>query len=109
MSAVMIAIIVCSQISTGSPLKDPAAKEQRQAKIAEVKASLAKNGEALRQYTWMETTELSLKGEVKSKTQNSCSYGADGKVVKKLVSAPPEKKDAPRGLKGKVVEITWTI
>jgi hypothetical protein len=93
-----------SQTTIASPVQDAAAKEQLQAKIADVKASLAKNQEALRQYTWMETTEISLKGEVKSKTQNSCSYGPDGKVEKKLVSAPAEKKAPPRGLKGKIVE-----
>jgi hypothetical protein len=104
-TGLIIAIIFASShVRAGSPLQDPAAKEQMQAKIADVKASLAKNQEALKQYTWMETTEISLKGEVKSKTQNSCSYGPDGKVVKKLVSAPAEKKAAPKGLKGKVVE-----
>ena len=88
-----------------SAMQDPAAKEQLQARIAEVKASLAANAASLRQYTWQETTEISLKGEVKSKTQNACSYGPDGTVQKKLVSAPPEKKkDAPRGFKGKIVE-----
>ena len=46
--------------------------------------------------------ELSLKGEVKNTTVNSCRYGADGKVVKTAVvePPPPEKK---RGLKGKVI------
>jgi hypothetical protein len=97
----MVALVA---IAAGSSLQDPAAKEQLQAKVADIKASLAKNQEALKQYTWTETTEISLKGDVKSKTQNACSYGADGKVQKKLVSAPAEKKDAPRGLKGKIVE-----
>src|SRR6478735_1993299 len=86
---------VMGTIVAGSSMQDPAAKEQLQAKIADVKASLAKNQEALRQYTWQETTEISLKGEVKSKTQKACSYGADGKVQEKNVSAPPEKKEKP--------------
>ena len=44
-----------------------------------------------------------MKGEVKSQTQASCYYGADGKVQKTPVVAPPpeEKK---RGIRGKVVE-----
>jgi hypothetical protein len=91
-------------VGAASSMQDPAAKEKLQAKIADVKASLAKNQQALRLYTWQETTEISLKGDVKSTTQNACSYGADGKVVKTLVSAPAEKKDAPRGLRGRVVE-----
>jgi hypothetical protein len=97
-------IVVLIATGAASTAQDPAAKEQLQAKIADVKASLAANAQALRQYTWQETTEISLKGDVKSKTQNACSYGTDGKVQKKLVSAPPEKKDAPKGLKGRIVE-----
>jgi len=99
-----IILVLVASIAASS-MQDPAAKEQLQAKIAEVKASLAANATALRQYTWQETTEISLKGDVKSKTQKACSYGPDGKVQKKDVSAPPEKKkDAPKGLKGRIVE-----
>jgi hypothetical protein len=97
-------IVALASIGAAASMQDPAAKEQLQAKIAEVKASLAANQAALRTYTWQETTEISLKGEVKSKTENACSYGPDGKVVKKLTSTPAEKKEAPRGLKGKIVE-----
>jgi len=97
-------IVVLASIGAAASMQDPAAKEQLQARIADVKASLAKNQEALRMYTWQETTEISLKGEVKSRTQNACSYGPDGTVQKKLTSTPPAKKDAPRGLKGKIVE-----
>src|SRR5688572_31262374 len=100
---ILKALMIVTLVATGaaSSMQDPAAKEKLQAKIADVKASLARNQEALRLYTWQETTEISLKGDVKSKTQNACSYGADGKVVKTLMSAPPEKKKAPRGLKGR--------
>ena len=101
----ILALMVVAVSSTAAAsMQDPAAKEQLQAKIAEVKASLAANQTALKTYTWQETTEISLKGDVKSTTQNACSYGPDGKVQKKLMSAPAEKKDAPRGLKGKIVE-----
>jgi len=49
---------------------------------AAIKEALAKNQAALRQYTWVETTTISLKGEVKKKEQKQCSYGPDGKVQK---------------------------
>jgi hypothetical protein len=50
-----------------------------------------------------------MKGEEKSRTQNNCYYGADGKVQKTPVAAPaatPAKDDKKksRGIKGKVVE-----
>jgi len=53
-----------------------------QERATAVKESLAQNQAALRTYSWIETTEISLKGEVKKKEQKQCSYGADGKVQK---------------------------
>jgi hypothetical protein len=63
-------------------------------RAAELKQSLAQNQVALRQYTWVETTEISLKGEVKKKEQKQCLYGADGKVQKTpLAGAAPAAKE----------------
>lgn len=72
-----------------------------------VKESLQKSMAALRQYQWVETTAVSMKGEEKSRTQNNCYYGADGKVQKTSVAATaPAKEDKKksRGVKGRVVE-----
>ena len=44
--------------------------------------SIAQNQAALKQYSWTETTEISLKGEVKKQEEKECHYGPDGKVVK---------------------------
>jgi hypothetical protein len=75
-----------------------------QEKIAALKKSMAQSQQALRQYTWIETTQVILKGETKSTTQASCQYAADGKVVKTPVdTAQPQQKQPPRGVKGKVV------
>jgi hypothetical protein len=71
--------------------------------LAAAKESAAQNQQALRSYGWVEKVELSLKGEVKNTTVNSCRYGPDGKLQKTAVvePPPPQKK---RGLKGKVIE-----
>ncbi len=62
---------------------DAAAKQQMiQEKVAALKQSLAENQAALKQYSWTESTEISLKGEVKKREQKECHYGPDGKVVK---------------------------
>jgi hypothetical protein len=69
-----------------------------QEKIAALKESLAANQAALKQYSWIETTTISMKGEVKKQEQKQCSYGADGKVQKTPVAgaAPPAaKKEEP--------------
>jgi hypothetical protein len=81
----------------------PAGAQELQQKLAAAKQNAAANQQALRSYGWIEKVELSLKGEVKNTTVNSCRYGPDGKVQKTAVvePPPPEKK---RGLRGKVVE-----
>jgi hypothetical protein len=72
-------------------------------RLAALKQSLAKSQQNLRTYQWVETTSVSLKGEVKSTTQSSCYYGADGALQKTPISAspPPEQK---RGLRGAIAQ-----
>ena len=70
---------------------------------AAVKESLQKSMAALRQYQWVETTVVSVKGEEKSRTETFCYYGADGKLQKLPTTAPAEEKKK-RGLKGKIAE-----
>ena len=73
-----------------------------QQKVAAVKQVAAANQKALRSYTWLEKTELSLKGEVKATKVDSCRYGPDGKVQKTpVVTPPPQEKKG--GLKGRMI------
>jgi hypothetical protein len=69
-----------------------------QERVAALKESLAKNQAALRQYSWVETTEISMKGEVKKRQQKQCHYGADGKVQKTLM--PGQEQQAPQQQSG---------
>ena len=80
----------------------PAGAQDVQQKLAAAKEAAARNQQALRSYSWLEKTELRLKGEVKNTKVDMCKYGPDGKVQKTAVvePAPAEKK---RGLRGKVV------
>jgi len=66
----------------------PAGAQDLQQRLAAVKQSVAANQQALRSYTWLEKTELSLKGEVKATKVDSCRYGPDGKVQKTPVVQP---------------------
>jgi hypothetical protein len=85
----------------GAPAR--AAEEGIPERVAALKQSLAQSQKALRTYQWVETTTVSMKGEVKSQKQVSCYYGADGALQKLPISAtPPPKKKG--GLRGKVVE-----
>ena len=72
-------------------------------RIAALKQSLATGSTLIKQYEWVETTVMIMKGEEKSNTQNRCYYGADGKVQKTPLGAPAEPAKKPRGLKGKII------
>jgi hypothetical protein len=67
-------------------------------RAAAIKQAVATNQAALKQYSWVETTEISLKGEVKKKEQKQCYYGADGKVQKTVIpGAAPKPAAEPSG------------
>jgi len=72
-------------------------------RVAALKANLAGSQAALRQYEWIETTVITLKGEEKSRKQERCYYGADGVLQKVEVDATPAPA-AKRGLRGKIIE-----
>jgi hypothetical protein len=56
----------------------------------------------LRSYEWVETTAISVKGEEKSRKQNTCYYGVDGKLQK--VAAAESAADSGGGpLKKRIV------
>jgi hypothetical protein len=92
-------------LALGLALALPASAQQPSAaeRATALKATMQASQVALKQYEWVETTVISLKGEEKSRKQERCYYGADGQLTKVLLTAPaPEEKK--RGLRGKIVE-----
>ena len=80
--------------------QQPDGAASKQDKIAALKQALAENQAALKRYAWTETTQISLKGEVKKQEQKTCRYGPDGKVQKTPVqgaSQPQQKQPAGGG------------
>lgn len=73
-----------------------------QQKLAAVKQAAAENKQKLLQYQWVETTQLTLKGDAKPPTKNSCQYGPDGKVQKTAIGPPPEQPSGGR-MKQKII------
>jgi len=92
--------LACWLASTVQAQTPPPAQER----AAAIKQAIAQNQAELRKYTWVETTDVSLKGEVKKHEQKQCSYGADGKVQKTALpgAAPeaPKKEPASSGRRG---------
>lgn len=72
-------------------------------RAAMLKATLAASEAVLKEYEWIETTVVSLKGEEKSRKQQRCYHGADGGVQKVEVNSTPEPA-RKRGLRGRIAE-----
>jgi hypothetical protein len=81
-----------------------------QERVAALKQSMQESQTKLRQYEWIETTIISVKGEEKGRTQKRCYYGADGKLQKVPIGSPAPAQESPAGggrrgrVKAKVVE-----
>ena len=64
-------------------------------RVAALKQALAQNKAALKQYQWIETTVITLKGEEKKQERKQCVYASDGSVTKTALpgasSAQPQQ------------------
>jgi len=86
----LAALVLLSTLSTQS--QNPELQE----KLAAVKQAAAENKQKLQQYQWIETTQLTLKGDQKPATQSSCRYGPDGQVQKTPMGPPPQQPSGGR-------------
>ncbi len=74
-----------------------------QERVLALKASLMASQAILKQYEWVQTTIVSVKGEEKSRQMDRCYHGADGKVQKIPLTRPPQP-EKKRGLRGRIVQ-----
>lgn len=95
LAACTVVLLTAGVASTQSP--------EVQQRVAALKQAVARDQQNLRQYEWIETTVISLKGDETSRQQKQCYYGADGVLQKVTVetSPPPAKK---LGLRGRIIE-----
>jgi len=95
---------------TGHAQQPTAAPGGADDRVAAFTQSLKQGLAAVRRYQWTETTTISLKGEEKSRKQQACLYGADGKVSKTPIGQPEPQQQASSGgrrggrLKQQVIE-----
>ena len=74
-------------------------------RVAALKRTLAENAAAQRRYTWIETTEMALNGEVKETNSMSCQYVAGaGKPQCTQIGAPPAPKKMRGPLRKKIAK-----
>ncbi len=75
-----------------------------QQKLAALKQSAAENKQKLHQYQWVETQQLTLKGEPKPAKSNLCSYGPNGQIQKVPMGEQQPQQQQQSGRRGKLKE-----
>ncbi len=80
-----------SLLVTGAVATQPvvAQNTELQQKVADLKQIAAANKQALAQYTYVQTTTISIKGEVKKVTHDQVVTGPDGMPQKTSLDPPP--------------------
>jgi hypothetical protein len=96
---ILIAVLCSFLVSAGAVLAQSQAGGA-QDQVAALKQTMQQGMALARKYEWVETTSLSLKGEEKSRKQNRCYYGADGKVQKVPLDQPKQEAAAEGGGRG---------
>jgi hypothetical protein len=100
----MILTIGFAALVTGRPLRGQGAGGDLQARVAELKESMAKNKANLAQYTWKETVKIILKGEEKKTEHFQVHQGPDGKPVKTSLDPAEAAQQASGGRGGRLKE-----
>ncbi|MFB3389818.1 hypothetical protein [Flavobacterium sp. LAR06] len=73
------------------------------ANVAQIKKNLTDSKVSLKNYEWIETTTIFLKGEQKSLQQKQCYYAVDGTLIKVETGVSTQTKQKG-GIRGKIIE-----
>ena len=90
----MTIVVLAAVMAAGSGMLAQGGGPSTEERVAALKKSLQENQARLRQYEWIETTIISLKGEEKARKQQRCYYGADGKIQKLPIQSEPQAQQA---------------
>jgi hypothetical protein len=75
-----------------------------QQKLAALKQSAAENKQKLHRYQWVETTQLTLKGQPKPAKSDLCSYGPNGLIQKVPIGEQQPQQQQQSGRRGRLKE-----
>ena len=97
------AVVLAAMVPAIAQMGGASGGGELQDKIAAIKQSVAENQQKLHRYQWMETTQLTLKGEAKPPKTSMCQYGPDGTVQKTPMGPPPQPPSGGR-MKQRIIE-----
>jgi hypothetical protein len=98
------AFILIILLATSSLAQTAGGSSELQQKLAALKQSAAQNKQRLHQYQWVETTQVTYKGDAKPPSQKLCSYGANGQIQKVPIGQPQQQQQDQSGRRGRVKE-----
>ncbi len=81
MTRIFLLLGLCSPYGTRAQEVDPHVIRE----VSAVRAQVASNNAALRQYAWTALTEVSVKGKVKSSGEYRCRYDQTGQLTRTLI------------------------
>ncbi len=104
-SKLNLAFLPIALLAIGAVFTQPisAQNPELQQKIADLKTIAAANKQALAQYTYVQTTTVSLKGDVRKVTHDQVVTGPDGKPQKTSLDPPPAPPSGGR-IKQRIVQ-----
>ena len=106
-SALSLAMFFClTMLVSASAQMASGQNGEMQQKLAALKESMAENKQKLHQYQWVETQQITFKGEQKPERVFQCSYGPNGQVQKIPMGNQPQQQQGRQGgrLRERVVE-----
>jgi hypothetical protein len=75
-----------------------------QQRVAEIKQTMARNQQALAQYSWVQQETVSVNGEVRKQEAFQVQIGADGKPVKTALAGSAPQQGRRFGIKHRITE-----
>ena len=103
----LAALFTVALLASASAQMAGGSNPEMQQKIAALKQSMAANKQKLHQYQWVETQQITFKGEQKPERVFQCSYGPSGQVQKIPLGNQPQQQQGGRQggrLRERVVE-----
>ena len=100
--SIAVALLLALPVLTVAQMGAGSSNELQQ-KLMAMKQAAAANKQRLKQYQWIETSQITLKGEQKPEKVYQCSYGPDGQVQKVPMGAPAPQPQGRR-MKQRIIE-----
>lgn len=96
-------VVIASSLASLAQMAGTSGGELQQ-KLAALKQSAAENKQKLHQYQWIETKQVTLKGEARPEQVFQCSYLANGQVQRIPMGAQPQQQQQGGRLRQRIVE-----